>query len=297
VRNKSANSLPDYRHHAAGTDGTPCLSVIVAVYNNARALELIFLSLKNQTFRDFEVVVADDGSGPEIAEAVRSQDILFHFPVRHAWQEHDGFRKTIIVNEAVRMARGGYLVFIDGDCVLHRRFLERHWARKKAGRALSGRRVLLDEALSGKIGADDVTGGRIESCRLWRNGCNRSTRCYGLYMPFLFALKNLGRKRHEILGSNFSIHKSDFCRINGYDERIIGRGMEDNNLCNRFKVAGIEIRSVKHEALQYHLFHRSDPIPHDKGIIEKMGRPAEAWTPCGILKAAGPEKVREERSL
>src|SRR5262249_35537282 len=115
----------------AGSEMTPGLSLVIAVYRQPQFLEWIFASLENQTFRDFEVVIADDGSGPEIADVVRRTQARFRQPVRHVWHEDQGFRKTIIVNQAVTMTSAPYLVFIDGDCILHHRFLERHFTRRR----------------------------------------------------------------------------------------------------------------------------------------------------------------------
>jgi hypothetical protein len=88
-----------------------------------------------------------------------------------------------------------------------------------------------------------------------------------------------------ILGSNFSLFKGDFIRVNGYDESITGRGLEDNSLSNRFKLAGTQIRTVARSALQYHLYHESNPIPHDKETIARLGRPVRPWAAQGIVKS------------
>ena len=92
------------------------------------------------------------------------------------------------------------------------------------------------------------------------------------------------------MGCNFSLYKGDYYRVNGYDERVIGRGLEDNNLCNRLKNAGIKIRYISNEAVQYHQFHSFDPVPHTKEVIKSFGNPTYSWTPYGIVKTEdGPE--------
>jgi hypothetical protein len=111
-----------------------------------------------------------------------------------------------------------------------------------------------------------------------------------LFVPGVFRLRNLRpRKRCDILGSNFSVYKSDFLKINGYDERIIGRGLEDDNLSARLSLAGIATRTLAHEALQYHLHHSADPVPHSREVIsEYRDKVPTFWTPCGIVKRDGP---------
>jgi glycosyltransferase involved in cell wall biosynthesis len=269
-----------------GIPPAAALSLIIAVYNRPDFLEKIFLSCINQTFSDFEIVVADDGSGPEVADVIKRFSALFRYPIQHVRQENQGFRKTIIANKAVVRSRGGYLVFIDGDCILQHRFLEDHMRCRRIGTVLSGRRVMFDEELTGKITADDVQSRRFEKPSFWFNHSERSSVKHGVRLRAVSATENwwhtVRGKQYDILGSNFSVYKSDFYRVNGYEEAITGRGLEDNNLANRFKRAGIRVRTVARRAVQYHLFHTADPIPHDRETISRLGDPADFWAVQGI---------------
>lgn len=269
-----------------GDRAIPSLSLIIAVYNRPDFLEKIFFSLINQTFSDFEVVVADDGSGPEVAEVIKRFNSTFRYPVQHVWQENKGFRKTIIANKAVVRSRSGYLVFIDGDCILHHRFLEDHMRCRRVGTVLSGRRVMLGEEVTGKITAADVQTRRIEKPSFWIGHAHKSTVKQGVRLRAVSMIENwwhsMRGKQYDILGSNFSVYKSDFYRVNGYEEAITGRGLEDNNLANRFKRAGIRVRTVARMAVQYHLFHTAAPIPHDRETISRWGDPADFRAVQGI---------------
>jgi glycosyltransferase involved in cell wall biosynthesis len=264
----------------------PSMSVIIAVYNKPDFLEKVLCSLLNQTHDDFEIVVADDGSGPEIASVIEKYNQSFSYPILHLWHEDLGFRKTIIANKAVVRSRSEYLVFIDGDSVLHHHFLAEHFRIKKSGTILSGRRVMLDKELTERMTIDDVRSRSIEKISFWKTHCDKGTIKHGFYAPLLNSIEaflHSGRP-YGILGANFSLFREDFFRINGYDERIIGRGLEDDNLANRFKVAGFRIRSMSRRAIQYHLFHSSDPIPHSAEVIKNFGTPARAWSSHGIVK-------------
>jgi hypothetical protein len=84
------------------------------------------------------------------------------------------------------------------------------------------------------------------------------------------------------VGSNFSVHASDFRAINGYDESIVGRGVEDINLTARFRLNGTRICTITREALQYHLFHRSDPVPHDAETYLRLCFPEKFLAPTGL---------------
>jgi glycosyltransferase involved in cell wall biosynthesis len=264
----------------------PAASVIVAVYNKPEFLEKVLLSLLNQTHKDFEVVVADDGSGPEIAEVIGKYRASFLFPVQHVRHEHSGFRKTIIANKAVIRSRSDYLVFIDGDSLLHRSFLEQHLRKRKINTILSGRRVMLDKELTERITVEDVRSRRIEKASFWIRHCDTGSIKHGVYAPFINDVEVLlhSGRHYGILGANFSLYRGDYYRINGYDERIIGRGLEDDNLANRFRVAGLRIRTMSRRAIQYHLFHCADPIPHSAEVIKRMGTPAKAWSSFGLIK-------------
>jgi GT2 family glycosyltransferase len=264
----------------------PALSLIIAVHDKPEFLEKVFAGLCNQTLRDFEIVVSDDGSGPCIADLVRRWDGKFSYPIAHVWQEHKGFRKTIIANKAVVRSRSEYLCFIDGDCILHHRFLEDHYKTRRVGTVLSGRRVMLDEDVTGRITCDDVRTRRIEKPAFWLGHAQKSSIKHGVRFPAVSSIEDAWRsnKNYCILGSNFSVFKGDFYRVNGYEEAIVGRGLEDNNLSNRFKRAGIRIRTVARRAIQYHLFHSFDPVPHSAETIERWGTPREYRAEKGIMK-------------
>lgn len=274
------------RENGAHGEGGPAVALVLAVYRRADFLALVFESLLRQTLDDFEVVVADDGSGPEIADTVAAWQGRFRHPLLHAWHEDQGFRKTLIVNRAVTLSTAPYLVFVDGDCVLHHRFLERHLARSRPLQALSGRRVSLDEERTVRLTADDVRSGRLERARFWWRHAIPAERRNGFYAPWLYGWRGRGAGgSYEILGSNFSLQRRDFLSVNGYDERIQTRGMEDVNLKVRLVNAGIAVRCIAQESIQYHLFHTRPAFEHDAESVERLSETAEVWTPHGIVKS------------
>jgi glycosyltransferase involved in cell wall biosynthesis len=266
----------------------PLAAVIIAVYNKPDFLEKVLVSLGNQSFREFEAVIADDGSGAEVGEVARNMGGSFLFPIRHVWHEHKGFRKTVIVNKAVAATDAEYLIFIDGDSILHHRFVESHYTRRKYRTILSGRRVRLDRELSERLTLEDVRSMRLEKRSFWWSNCNKSDRKHGFFIPGLFFWENLLRTHYSLLGCNFSLHRSDYCNVNGYDERIIGRGMEDCNLNSRLKLRRCKIKTLTRQAVQYHLFHEFDPVPHSPEAIKRYCWPENYWTPFGIQRGTEP---------
>ncbi len=269
---------------------TPKASLIIAVYKHADFLEKVFLSLTRQSEKNFEVIVADDGSGDEIKEMIAKFNTKFssHFkyPIKHAWHEDDGFRKTIIANSAVMMSDSDYLIFIDGDCILHSKFIERHIVRAKVNHVQTGRRVMLSEEASEKMTNDDISSGLIESPSYWKRSMDvrEANTKYGYYKPLFYKFFNLTHSGYRIIGCNFSIHKSDFVAINGYDQRVIGRGLEDTNLNNRLIMVGTRVDYIAQEAIQYHLHHSFEPIPHSDEVVEQFTNPAKAWSETGMTQ-------------
>lgn len=266
------------------TKDIPDVSLVVAVYERDDFLTLVLTSLLGQTLRNFEVIVADDGSGPAVARVIADFHGAFRHGITHVRHDDMGFRKTIIVNQAVTKARADTLVFVDGDCVLHHRFLERHYRRHHDGLVLSGRRVMFDRALTEKVTVDDVRTRRVERLGYWWRHAGKIDRWNGLYLPFMHAPRNVGRHDYELLGSNFSLPREAFFRVNGYDERIVGRGLEDNNLRTRLLNSGAHVGTITREALQYHLFHTADPMPHSRDFIDKYRFVDEERTSHGIYK-------------
>ena len=271
----------------------PALAVVIAVYQRVQILELTLQSLENQTWVDFEAVLADDGSDASVADLARRWNGRLRHPIRHVWHDKLGFRKTVIVNRAVAASAGEQLVFIDADCILHHRFLERHMLRRRPRQVLSGRRVMLDPALTERLTLEDVRTRRIERPSFWWRHSKAHDRRNGLYAPLFYGWRGFGAHDYEILGSNFSLHRDDFTRVNGYDEAILGRGMEDINLRTRLLNAGCAIRCVSQEALQYHSHHEAEAIPHDAETTERWRSTPETWTPRGIRK---PDQSPLERS-
>jgi hypothetical protein len=264
---------------------TPKVSLIIACYNQADYLEKILYSILNQTFVQFEIVIADDGSGPEIAKIIQKFNGRFKYPIQHVWHEDAGFRKTIIVNQAVLKSKSDYLIFIDGDCILHHQFIARHYLRGKKATVLSGRRIMLDEEISKGISAEQIKKMLYEKPFFWWNHCKPKERKRGFYLPFIFQILNFSGKDYWAFGSNFSVHKTDFVEINGYDQSIIGRGLEDINLSQRFKLKGYKIKRLTYEALQYHLFHKSGSVPHSKEAEEIIIHPKHFFAENGMNRS------------
>lgn len=268
----------------------PGLTLVVAVYNDVRALELIFLALDRQTLPGFEVIVADDGSGPALGESVARAAARASYAIRHVRQDDLGFRKNAVLNRAVAAARSGYLVFIDGDCIPHRRFLEDHARHAANGRVLCGRRVNLGPELSARVTPDAVASGRFErfTLGLVADGLRgRSTWVEdALRAPNPLLRKILHPGPASILGCNWSVHRGWLERINGFNEEYEGPGLgEDSDVAFRLGLAGAKLEPLRNLAILFHLHHPRTAVgPSNRALYDRVVAGREMVCRNGLVK-------------
>ncbi len=187
------------------------ISVVVATYNRPDALAAVLRSLQKQNDRQFEVVVADDGSRDETAQVVQRTQAAFPVPVTHVWQEDTGFRLAAVRNRATARARGDYLIYLDGDCIVRRNFVRAHRDLAEAGWCVTGGRVLLSETFTHQVLATNTA---IEDWSIanaavaaLHGELNRAT---SLPRLPLGPLRKLGARRWQRLrGCNFSAFRTD----------------------------------------------------------------------------------------
>lgn len=239
------------------------VSVIVPTYNRPQALRLSLLSLSGQTRLPDEVLVADDGSGPETAATVAefAASPACRFELRHVWQEDEGFRKPRILNETVRQSQGDFLVFIDGDCMAHPEFVSSHLACAAPDVMASGKRVDLGRRLTEKVleQGRPVTGLTLPLVldSLFSDS-RKAEEALRITNPLLRRLLHRDDITDDgVWGCNFSVHKDLFYAINGCDEDFLDGSIEDNDLGIRVLNAGGRLKSVRALAVVFHLWHRS----------------------------------------
>ena len=103
-------------------------TVFTPTYNCAHTLHRVYRSLCEQTFRDFEWLVVDDGSTDNTGDLVRQWQEQANFPVRYHQQANQG--KAVANNFAAQNADGLLFLTLDADDVCVPTALERfhfHW--------------------------------------------------------------------------------------------------------------------------------------------------------------------------
>ena len=272
---------------------TPKLSLIISFYNKIDLLRAVLDTIALQTMKDFEVIIADDGSRPEVVEQLQQLRQQYIFSITHVWQEDDGWQKNKILNKAVMASRADYLVFIDGDCLLERHFLEEHYAARTHGEIVTGRRVLMPADITKHVLSHPI---------------HRHTFGVGLFLRLLYAtaiqhqrtemeqmiqlpkiLRRLfihERKRY-VLGSNFSLYKDNLLSVNGFDERFTHPGFgEDIDLEFRLGRKGVVAMSRKCQLVQFHCYHKrfdTDYTPN-KVLLQENTDKNITYTPYGIQR-------------
>jgi glycosyltransferase involved in cell wall biosynthesis len=269
------------------------VSVVLSTYNQPRWLEKALWGYAAQRFTDFEVLVADDGSGPETAEVVARLRDRYGMRLVHLWHEDRGFRKTEILNRAVLAASGDYLIFSDGDCIPHPEFVAVHVRLARERSFLSGGYLKLPLNVSERITEDDVKSGRAFdpswlAAQGWRGGRR------ALRLPrsavLASALDALTPTRATWNGHNASTWREAIVAVNGFDLDM-GYGGEDRALGERLVNLGLRGRRVRFRAPCLHLDHPrpyADPevIHANRRIREEIRRSRDVRTRRGLAEVA-----------
>ena len=235
------------------------LSLLITTYERPDALAATLKSVLRQSLRPHQVIIGDDGSGPETAEAIRSVAAGTDLPVVHRWLDHDGFRAGRMRNCAAAAATGDYLVLIDDDIMLHPDFLADHAAAARPGFFVQGSRALLDEEASRRA----VTGSLVWPELLSPGVGNRKNLLRSRLLSGMFAGEVKGFR--GIRTCNFALWRDDFIRVNGFNEDFVGWGREDSEFANRLLNAGVRRRNLRFAGLGCHLHHP----PRPRGGLEQ----------------------------
>jgi glycosyltransferase involved in cell wall biosynthesis len=270
------------------------LSVIVTTYDQPEWLEKVLWGFEAQTFRDFELLVADDGSDDRTRDLLTRMRPRLGYPLEHVWHPHDGFRKCTILNAAIARSRGEYLFFTDGDCIPRRDLLAVHAANARRGRFISGGYLKLPLTTSQRITPEDIAAGRATDFDwLSANGTPRSRRLARMrWGPLMAALLDrLTPTGATFNGHNSSAWRDDLVLVNGFDERLEYGGL-DRELGERLENAGVRGRQFRHRALVVHLDHprgyrNAEAMARNRAIRDEVSAKRIARAPVGLDRHLG----------
>ena len=257
------------------------ITLIITTYNWKEALEIVLLSVQQQSYMPCEVIIADDGSREDTKALIDEYIPKMPVPTHHLWHEDNGFRRSSILNKALAMAKGEYCIQVDGDIVLHPKFIEDHAKLAKPGTYCPGSRTLLQPEITEKVfKTKQITFSPFEK------GIKRPINA--MRIPWLAPILYPDALRYDdIRGSNLAYWKKDAVDANGYNEDIAGWGREDTEFVARLTFAGIKRRKLKFAAKQFHLYHpeasRNSLDDNDKILANTLN---QRLTRCsnGIVK-------------
>lgn len=243
------------------------IGVIISTYNNPAWLEKTLWGYLQQTRMADEIIIADDGSRPDTREMIMRY--AGRLPIKHVWHEDLGFRKTKILNEALRAAQSDYLVFTDQDCVPRNDFLQVHERHARRGHFLSGGYFKLPMDISRQLTRDDIVSQQAfdldwlkrQGLR-WTFKCTKLTRCQW----FARLMNAITPAKATWNGMNSSGWRDDLVAAKGFDERM-HYGGEDRELGERLENAGIGGIQIRYSAITLHLDH-DRPYVDDNRIRE-----------------------------
>jgi glycosyltransferase involved in cell wall biosynthesis len=241
------------------------VSVVLSIFDQPGAFAFSLIGYQRQTFRDFELIVADDGSDEETKAIVEEFRRTSDFPVKHVRQENKGYRRAKIANEAVRVSEGEILLLSDGDCIPHRDFVKAHAEHGGPGRFCVGGDVRLSAEYCPKMKKENVRAGGYEAQMTDADRLRfRWTYWKGLWGVFWGNVK-----KPKVYGCNISAGMDVYRGVNGYDENFDGFGKEDSDLRNRFRRFGAKPVSLWGKAWVYHVDDIIDPKIRQRRIPRK----------------------------
>ena len=121
------------------------VTIIISVYKDVQALDLIIDSLLHQTYLPDEIIISEDGDSEEMKNYFST---LNNPRIIHLSQPDSGWQKNKTLNRALHVSQNDYLIFIDGDCVPYPTFVESHISLAEKNAVLCGRRTEPGEKFS-----------------------------------------------------------------------------------------------------------------------------------------------------
>jgi len=236
-------------------------TIIISVYKDTQALNLIINSLEEQTYFVDEIIISEDGKSQEMQEYIST---LKDKHIKHLAQADKGWRKNRALNRAIQASQSDYLIFIDGDCVPYPNFIESHVKLSEKNAVLCGRRTEPGEYFSSqlrekKLSITNFVSHYIQNFfKLKKDDVRHYDDGLALSADSLILklIKKFRKKENHIVGCNFSCWREDLEKINGFDEDFtMPTTGEDTDIERRMRHFNIKMNSCRYSANVIHLHH------------------------------------------
>jgi glycosyltransferase involved in cell wall biosynthesis len=224
------------------------ISVVISTYNSVEWLKKVIWGYNTQTYRNFEMVIADDGSRQETFDLIEEMKKEVFYPIIHVWHEDNGFQKTQILNKAIVACTTDYIMMSDGDCIPRPDFVEQHIKFREEGFFLSGGYHKLPMELSKNITKEDIYSGNcFEVSWLMENGMESSFKNGIIESNGLLSslLNKIGFSKPKFNFYNASAWKNDILAVDCFNQ------MQD--FTNRLVTSGIKTKQIGYSAIALQL--------------------------------------------
>ncbi|WP_442795242.1 glycosyltransferase family 2 protein [Pelobium manganitolerans] len=270
------------------------ISVILSTYNHPKWLEKVLWGYEMQTYKHFEIIIADDGSGQETKHLIDRFRDEGKLSITHVWHEDNGFQKSQILNKAIEASQTAYLLFSDGDCIPRKDFVEVHGKNKKGGHFISGGYFMLPMETSEFITKEHIEKQAVfDRAWLYSHGVKKTFKINKLSSSkFLQRFLNfITPTKATWNGHNSSGWKNDIVTVNGFDERM-QYGGQDRELGERLVNFGVKPIQLRYGAAVVHLDHNrgyktKESIEKNKAIRRNTRDKKLIFTPFGLVKRDG----------
>ena len=185
------------------------ITLIITTYNWPEALFLVLKSIQEQSTLPDEIIIADDGSNKKTQEMISSFNYCSNLNIIHSWQKDIGFRASRCRNKAISKSSGDYIILIDGDVILHPKFIHDHIINAESGFFIQGCRSFLTKKISSSI----LINHNIHFSFLSSGVKNRKNIIYSSLLSRIFSTKYNNLK--GIKSCNMSFYLKDFLSVNG----------------------------------------------------------------------------------
>ena len=257
------------------------VSLIISTYNRPDALFRVLESVELQTKIPDEIIIADDGSDDMTKKCITDFNKFSTLKLIHSWQNDKGFRAAKSRNKAIAKSSCDYIILVDGDMILHNKFIEDHIHHAELGFFVQGSRVLINKQITNKI---------LENCLssfsfLSKGISNRKNAIYSVFFAKFFV-----KKKNYIKGiktCNFAFYKKDCIEINGFNNYFEGWGREDTEFVVRLLNKGINRKNIHFNLIQFHLWHKNSSrnlLHHNEAILLNSINNSLDWCENGISK-------------
>lgn len=259
------------------------VSVVIPTYNKAPLITDILLNLQEQTFKDFEVIVVDDGSVDKSYTQLRSLEVDYPLRVYETGLGYGTFGMCRAFNIGIARARGPITLLLNDDIYLHPTCIEQHVIAHKRVRpkhVFIGPRFKTPPYVLGEL----VKSKKLRERELKRYTENRGIGGYPIYRGKL------------MVSSNLSIDTRRLRWLGGYNEIFeYYSGEIDRELYSRMKAKSMETlflwRAQAYSPRYWHPLYRVtrwlvDATLRDGLTVEQWKRRQTSKTARRLVKRA-----------